>query len=51
MAEHHLQRYEQEWSNLKLTYDMDKDGTIDSSEQGIAGPSAVYLGGPGRVIR
>ena len=51
MAEHHLQRYEQEWANLKLTYDMDKDGTIDSSEQGIAGPSAVYLGGPGRVIR
>ncbi len=51
MAEHHFQRYEQEWARLKLTYDIDQDGTPDPSEQGIAGPSAVYLGGPGRVIR
>lgn len=51
MAEHHLDRYEQEWARLSLTYDMDEDGTPETDEQGIAGPSAVYLGGPGRAAR
>ena len=49
MAEHHLGRYEQEWARLKLTYDTDEDGLVAEDEQGIAGPSAVYLGGPGRA--
>lgn len=49
MAEHHLSRYEQEWARLKLTYDTDEDGLVSEDEQGIAGPSAVYLGGPGRA--
>ena len=49
MAEHHLGRYEQEWARLKLTYDTDEDGLVSEDEQGTAGPSAVYLGGPGRA--
>ena len=51
VAEHHLDRYEQEWARLSLSYDMDEDGLIASDEQGIPGPSAVYLGGPGRAFR
>ena len=51
MAEHHLERYEQEWARLSLTYDMDEDGLVADDEQGTAGPSAVYLGGPGRAAR
>lgn len=51
IAEHHLDRYEQEWARLSLTYDMDEDGIVASDEQGIAGPTAVYLGGPGRAAR
>ena len=51
MAEHHIDRYEQEWARLSLSYDMDEDGVVAIDEQGIAGPSAVYLGGPGRAAR
>ena len=51
VAEHHLGRYEQEWARLSLTYDMDEDGKISEAEQGTAGPSAVYVGGPGRGVR
>ena len=47
MAEHHLDRYEQEWSRLSLTYDMDEDGLVEDVEQGTAGPTAVFFGGPG----
>jgi len=50
MAEHHLGRYDQEWSRLKLTYDVDEDGLVAPDEQGMAGPAAVYLGGPGRAL-
>jgi len=46
-AEHHLDRYEQEWSRLSLTYDMDEDGLVEDVEQGTAGPTAVFFGGPG----
>lgn len=51
IAEHHLDRYEHEWARLSLSYDMDEDGKLASDEQGIAGPTAVYLGGPGRSAR
>jgi len=51
MAEQSLERYEQEWARLSLTYDMDEDGVAASDEQGISGPTAVYLGGPGRSAR
>jgi len=47
MSEHHLDRYEQEWARLSLAYDMDEDGLVEDVEQGTAGPTAVFFGGPG----
>ena len=51
MAEHHVARYDQEWARLSLSYDMDEDGVQDVGEMGTAGPTAVYIGGPGRDSR
>ena len=48
MSEHHLDRYEQEWARLSLTYDTDEDGLVEADEQGTAGATAVFFGGPGR---
>ena len=47
MAAHHLERYEAQWSRLRFVYDHDEDGVIDAGEEGVSGPAAVYLGGPG----
>ena len=48
MAEHHLDRYDQEWARLSLSYDTDEDGQQDVGEMGTAGPTAIHIGGPGR---